>query len=84
MNVSGSALQGNNVTPELQAKGLTAANSLKKLWDINPSFGGPIVRDRLWFFGTYRYQGNRQYVANMFRQQERRRSDQMDLRSAIS
>jgi hypothetical protein len=25
-----------------------------------------IVGDRLWFFGTYRYQGNRQYIANIF------------------
>jgi hypothetical protein len=66
VNVSGSSLQGNNVTPELKAQGLTVNSSLKKLWDINPSFGGPIVRDRLWFFGTYRYQGNRQYVANIF------------------
>src|SRR5437879_5452522 len=66
VNASGSALQANNVTPELKAQGLTVASSLKKLWDINPSFGGPIARDRLWFFGTYRYQGNRQYVANIF------------------
>jgi hypothetical protein len=66
VNASGSALQGDNVTPELQVQGLTVASSLKKLWNINPSFGGRIVRDRLWFFGTYRYQGNRQYVANIF------------------
>ena len=66
MNVSGSSLQGNNVTPELKAQGLTVNSSLKKLWDMNPSLGGPIVRDRLWFFGTSRYQGNRQYVANIF------------------
>jgi hypothetical protein len=66
VNVSGSSLQGDNVTPELKAQGLTVASSLKKLWDVNPSFGGPIVRDRLWFFGTYRYQGNRQNIANIF------------------
>ena len=62
---TGSSLQGNNLTPEVQAKGLTAANSIKKLWDVNPSFGGPIVRDKLWFFGTYRYQISRQNVASM-------------------
>src|SRR5262245_42419984 len=66
VNLSGSSLQGNNVTPELKALGLTVNSSLKKLWDINPAVGGPIIRDRLWFFGTYRYQGNRQYVANIF------------------
>ena len=62
---TGSALQGNNLTAEVQAKGLTAANSIQKLWDVNPSFGGPIVRDRLWFFGTFRYQISRQNVASM-------------------
>jgi hypothetical protein len=63
---TGSSLQGNNLTADVQAKGLTAANSIQKLWDINPSFGGPIVRDKLWFFGTYRYQISRQNVASMF------------------
>jgi Carboxypeptidase regulatory-like domain len=66
VNLSGSGLQANNVTQELKNLGLTVNSSLKQLWDINPAFGGPILRDRLWFFGTYRYQGNRQYVANIF------------------
>jgi len=66
VNFSGSGLQGSNVTPEQKAQGLTVASALKSLWDFNPSYGGPIVRDRLWFFGTFRYQGNRQYVANIF------------------
>ena len=33
--------------------GLPEPNRLKELWSINPSIGGPIVRDRLWFFGSY-------------------------------
>src|SRR5580765_3726704 len=37
---TGSSLQGNNLTAEVQAKGLTAANSIGKLWDVNPSLGG--------------------------------------------
>src|SRR5213592_4366785 len=53
---TGSSFQGNNLTSDVQAKGLTAANSIQKLWEVNPSLGGPIVRDRLWFFGTYRHQ----------------------------
>ena len=51
---TGDALQGNNLTPEVQAKGISATQTIQKLWDVNPSFGGPIVRDTLWFFGTYR------------------------------
>jgi hypothetical protein len=66
INGSGSALVGNNLTPELQAKGLSAPLVPKQLWDINPSVGGPIVRDKLWFFSTYRHQINRQTVASMW------------------
>jgi hypothetical protein len=63
---SGSAFVTDNLTPELTAKGLSTPLKPKKLWDVNPSFGGPIKRDRLWFFATYRYQMNRQTVASMW------------------
>ena len=66
INGTGSGLQGSNLSADIQAKGLKAANTLNKAWDINPSFGGPIVRDKVWFWGGYRYQINRQGVANMF------------------
>jgi len=63
---TGDAFQGDNLDAELRAKGLTATNSINKLWEVNPSFGGPILRDKLWFFGTYRYQVSRQNVASMW------------------
>jgi hypothetical protein len=66
INGSGSAFVNDNLSPELKAQGLSTPLKPKKLWDINPSFGGPIKRDRLWFFATYRYQMNRQTVASMW------------------
>jgi hypothetical protein len=60
------ALQGDNITQEIRDAGLTGRNELKKLWEVNPALGGPIRRDRLWFYGTFRHQGNRQLVAGMF------------------
>src|SRR5262245_57055490 len=59
---TGDALQGSNI----EGSGLTATNSMKKLWEVNPSFGGPIVKDKLWFFGTFRYQNSLQNVASMW------------------
>ncbi len=66
INGTGNKLQGDNLTADIQAKGLKSANTLDKAWDINPTFGGPMVKDKLWFWGGYRYQINRQGVANMY------------------
>jgi len=66
INGSGSGLVNGNLSADQKAKGLSTPLKPIRLWDINPSFGGPIVRDKLWFFGTYRYQYNRQSVASMW------------------
>ena len=47
-------MQGNNFDQALKERGLSTPNAVKRLWDINPGFGGPIKRDRLWFYGTIR------------------------------
>jgi hypothetical protein len=65
-NASVSALQSSHSTAELEKKGLSAPNKLKNLWSVNPTYGGPIVRDKVWFFGTYTYQVADQYVANSY------------------
>jgi hypothetical protein len=39
---------------------------LDKIWDINPSVGGPIARDKVWFYATYRYWGVNKTTANSF------------------
>ncbi len=44
MSGTGSAFQGNNLTPDIIAKGLTATGNIQKLWEVNPSLGGPIVK----------------------------------------
>ena len=41
-------------------------NSLKKLYDVNPGVGGPIVRDKLWFYSAARWQETHNYVAGLF------------------
>jgi len=61
-----SALQGNNLTDELRAAGLKDPNELIKAWDANGAIGGPILRDRLWFYFSTKYQGTRSYVAGMY------------------
>src|SRR5207247_8350894 len=44
---------GDNVTDSLRAQGVGLPN-LHKLQDFNTSVGGPFVKDRLWWFGSFR------------------------------
>src|SRR6185503_6839196 len=61
--------QGDNVNDELLTRGLTAGGQsrIKKVYDIAPTFGGPIIQDRLWFFVSGRRMNNRTYVGNLYR-----------------
>ena len=58
--------QSNNVTPDLEERGFLARNSSRMalIGDYNAGLGGPIVRDRLWFFASGRYQATDTQVAN--------------------
>ena len=60
------SLQGGNFDDELVAAGLREPGKLSKLWDVNAAVGGPIVKDRLWFYATGRYQRTDRYVAGMY------------------
>ena len=58
-------LQGDNLNDSLRARGLSEPNKIKANWDINPAFGGPILRDKIWFFGAARYNVTADYVAGL-------------------
>jgi len=50
------AFQGNNVTPELRAQGFDPGNNkFTRYNDISLDLGGPIIKDKLWFYGAYGY-----------------------------
>ena len=63
---TGSALQGSNLDDELRAQGLIAEANVKNMVDFNPVFGGPIARDKIWFFGGLRYQYTDSYIGGMW------------------
>jgi hypothetical protein len=56
-STAGSWSQGSNLDDELRSFGITEPAELVKAWDVNGAFGGPIKRDRLWFFGNVRNYG---------------------------
>ena len=65
-NWANDSLQTSNYTDAIKAAGLNAPNLMQKIWDSSVSIGGPINKDKLWFFASTRYQGNRKLVAGMF------------------
>jgi len=65
-SVSNGALQGSNYTQALKDAGLQAPAELIMVYDVNPMAGGPIVRDRLWFYSTYRQTGSERTVPGMW------------------
>ena len=58
-------LQGSNLSDELRALKVTASPLIKG-YDVSGAAGGPIQRDRIWFFGTVRSQGGSSYIPSMY------------------
>ncbi|HKH72747.1 MAG TPA: carboxypeptidase regulatory-like domain-containing protein [Vicinamibacterales bacterium] len=58
--------QSSNIDDYLRSQGLTEPPKTIKLWDFNPSVGGPIARDRLWFQTTYQNNGSDTQVVGSF------------------
>ena len=48
-------LQGNNFSDELKAAGLATPTKIVSNFDLNEAFGGPIKRDKVWFWFSTRY-----------------------------
>jgi hypothetical protein len=58
--------QGNNITPELRARGVEHGDTVQHVSDYNFAIGGPIRQDRLWYFTTIRRIATNEVVAQNF------------------
>jgi hypothetical protein len=65
LSTAGAWSQGNNLNATLTGYGLNIP-TIRKNWDTNFALGGPVVKDRLWFFNNLRSYGNHQDVAGLF------------------
>jgi len=63
---SNHSMESDNLTDELKARGLTSANKRVKIFDEAASLGGPIKKDKIWFFGAFRTWGMAKQFANTF------------------
>ena len=76
---AGEDFVGDNYTgSDVQTRGLTAPNTIKANGDFNPGAGGPLVRDRLWYFVSARYLFAENYVAGMHFNENANRVERFD------
>lgn len=61
-----SHFQSNNLTPALQAQGITAPPNLNERRDASGELGGRIIRDKLWFYTSIRRRNNNSDILNAF------------------
>ncbi|MGD9906639.1 MAG: carboxypeptidase regulatory-like domain-containing protein [Vicinamibacterales bacterium] len=60
------ALQGDNLTQDIIDRGLRNGPGIDRIYDFNLAIGGPILRDKLWFFSSGRMWGVDAPVADTF------------------
>ena len=60
------SLQSENLSDDLIARDLASSNRISEIWDVNPSMGGPLVRDRVWIFSSVRHWGTYRYIAGLY------------------
>ncbi|HUK32504.1 MAG TPA: TonB-dependent receptor, partial [Vicinamibacterales bacterium] len=60
------SLQSDNLSSGLIARGLTSSTTVSKAWDADPAVGGPLVKDKLWFWGSVRGQDTEQTLAGIY------------------
>ncbi len=60
------SLESKNLSGDLIARGLTSGNRIKKIWDANPAVGGPLMKDRVWLFSSFRHWGTYNYIAGLY------------------
>ncbi len=57
--------QANNIDDYLRSQNITRGNGIAHVQTFNGALGGPVKRDRLWFFVTARHASTDEVVANV-------------------
>jgi len=59
-------MQSDNYSSDLQGRGAGAPNPTYHVYDANGAVGGPIMKDKLWFYMSVREQGTRRNILNVY------------------
>ena len=55
-----------NLSDKLRSRGINDVAKVYHIYDFNPGVGGPVKRDKLWFYYAYRYEGISQTVVDNY------------------
>jgi hypothetical protein len=58
--------QGDNLTDGLKAMGVTGVDKIANFYEWNAEQGGPIAKDKLWFYGAFRHARYDKPIANTY------------------
>jgi len=61
-----STLSGDNLNSDLRARGLSSVNRPLNVYDTTATLGGPIRKDKVWFFASAREWGNNYVFAGFY------------------
>ena len=79
-SLAGEWSQGNNVDDELKSFGIPAPTEIIKNWDTSFSMGGPIKRDKVWFYARHADAGRVHRHRRPLREPERGQPGRVELR----
>jgi len=76
--------QSDNLTARHRARGVTVGNATDRIVDYTAALGGPLLKDRLWFFTSARYFSVNNFVANTFMDDGSQGIDDQYIKSALA
>ena len=58
--------QSQNLTDELRTRGASSPPAVRRIYDYGGGMGGPVKRDKLWFYTAHRWWNSEQYSPGSF------------------